>query len=301
MFSYILTSLIFYLLGYGRLNLIIIYIGIGVILLDYFFHKKNEHHHNLVIMESVSNNSPVKQINPISKLIVTLGLITIVVGAKSNIISIIVLLASIFHFIFINKLDLDFYRDFMKGPFLFILISILGIIITISRNGLGLLNIKFINFYISVTEISQEKGIQLFFLALASVSVLINFAASTPLGDVIYALKTLKTPWVLIEIMYLIYRYIFILYYVFSLLQIGANSRLGFSNLKNTYKTSMMLASRLFNKSFYMARDSYNAMESRLYNGRLEFLKNREKKEKVTPYYAFILGILIIFFLEKML
>ena len=301
MLNYILASLVLYLLGLGRLNPIIVYIGIGVIFLDYLIHRKKEHHHNLIIMESISNNSPAKFVNPISKLIVTLLVISIIVGAKSNIISVVVLLFSLFHFLFINKLDLDLYREFMSGAFLFILISILGIIITISRNALGFFDIQVMSFFISITKTSQEKGIELFLLALASVSVLINFAAATPLGDVIYALKKLKTPWVLIEIMYLIYRYVFILYYVFNLLQNGANSRLGFSNIKNTYRTSMMLASRLFNKSFYMARDSYNAMESRLYNGRLRFLENIKEEKKALGYYAFVLLILAIFVWEKIL
>ena len=301
MFNYILASLVLYLLGFGRLNPIIVYIGIGVIFLDYLIQRKKGHHHNLMIMESISNSSPVKFVNPISKLIVTLLIICIVVGAKSNIISVVVLLSSIFHFLFINKLGLDLYRDFMSGAFLFILISILGIIITISRNALGFFDIQIMSFFISITKNSQEKGIELFLLVLASVSVLINFAAGTPLGDVIYALKKLKTPWVLIEIMYLIYRYVFILYYVFNLLQNGANSRLGFSNIRNTYRTSMMLASRLFNKSFYMARDSYNAMESRLYNGRLRFLENIKEEKKASGYYAFVLLILALFVWEKIL
>ena len=104
MLNYILASLVLYLLGLGRLNPIIVYIGIGVIFLDYLIHRKKEHHHNLIIMESISNNSPAKFVNPISKLIVTLLVISIIVGAKSNIISVVVLLFSLFHFLFINKL-----------------------------------------------------------------------------------------------------------------------------------------------------------------------------------------------------
>lgn len=301
MFIYILASLVLYLLGYGRLNPLMTYIGIGIILILYFLNKGKDHNHNLLIMESISNKSPQRGINPVTKLLAVITMILIVVGFRSVVISLIVFIASIFHFVVINKISFDYYKEFMHAPLIFILISILGIIITISKNALGYMDISVFGFFISITRNSQEKGIQLLLMGLSSVSVLINFAASTPLGDVIYALKKLKTPWIVIELMYLLYRYIFTLFHVLNLLQISASSRLGFYGIKKTYKTSMVLASRLFNKSFIMARNSYDAMESRMYSGRLRFIEKEKSSSQGIMYFAFIIFLIFIIVWEKII
>ncbi len=301
MFTIILASLVLYLLGLGRLNPFITYIGIAGIIGFFLFFDNEQHHNNLLIMETISNNSPQKGINPILKLFITLFTIVIIVGANSPLISFVALIASIYHFTIINKTSYKHYLDFIHGPLIFIMLSILGIIISITKTELGYIDIPIFSYFISITRTSQEKGIKLFLVSLSSVSVLINFAATTPMGDVIYALKKLKTPWVLIELMYLLYRYVFSLFYVFNSLQISARARHGFSGVRNSYKTSMMLATRLFNKSFYMARNSYNAMESRMYQGQLRFLEDNESSKDGLMYLVFLFTLVLIFILEKVL
>ena len=71
-------------------------------MIDYLKHKKKAHHHNLVLMESISNSSPQKYINPLFKLGITLFFIVFLVVIKSNIVSGVVLIASIYHFVFIK-------------------------------------------------------------------------------------------------------------------------------------------------------------------------------------------------------
>ena len=301
MFVSILASLVLYLLGLGRSNPFITFIGITGVIVLFLFLDRGDHHNNLLIMETISNNSPQKRINPILKLFITLFTIVIIVGANSPLISFVALIASIYHFTIINKTSYKHYLDFIHGPLIFIFLSILGIIISITKSPLGYIDIPVFNFFISITISSQEKGVKLLLVSLSSISVLINFAATTPLGDIIYALKKLKLPWVLIELMYLLYRYIFSLFYVFNSLQISAKTRHGFSKIKTSYRTSMMLATRLFNKSFYMARNSYNAMESRMYNGQLRFLEDNKSFKDGILYYIFLLTLILIFILEKVL
>lgn len=301
MFIYILVSLILYLLGYGRLNELTIYFVFGILLIDYLKHKKKAHHHNLVLMESISNSSPQKYINPLFKLGITLFFIVFLVVIKSNIVSGVVLIASIYHFVFINKSKFKIYRKFIYTPMLFILMSILGIIISFTKEPLGLLNIPILNVYITITRSSQERGLNLLFLSLSCISILINYSGSTPLGDVIQGLKMIKAPKVLIELMYLVYRYIFLLYYIFNLLEISGTSRLGFQGIKNKYKTSMLIGTSLFNKTFTMARDSYIAMESRLYNGDLKFIKKTNKYKNPIGYVVFTFFIIGLRIIERLL
>lgn len=301
MFVSILASLVLYLLGLGRSNPFITFIGITGVIVLFLFLDRGDHHNNLLIMETISNRSPKKHTNPVMKLILALCIIIIVVGANSLVISLVTLIASIYHFIIINKTSYKYYLDFIHGPLIFIFLSILGIIISITKSPLGYIDIPIFSYFISITRTSQEKGIKLFLVSLSSVSVLINFAATTPMGDVIYALKKLKTPWVLIELMYLLYRYVFSLFYVFNSLQISARARHGFLGIKTSYKTSMMLATRLFNKSFYMARNSYNAMESRMYEGQLRFLEDNESSKDGLMYLVFLFTLVLIFILEKVL
>lgn len=301
MFLAILASLVLYLLGLGRLNPFVIFIVIAGIASISFILDTGHNHNNLLIMEIISNRSPKKGINPILKLVITLLTIVIIVGGNSKLVSSVALIASIYHFTIINRTSYRYYLDFIHGPLIFILLSIFGIIISITKNSLGYIDIPLFGFFISITRSSQEKGIELLLISLSSVSVLINFAATTPLGDVIYALKKMKLPWALIELMYFLYRYVFSLFYVLNSLQISAKTRQGFLSIKNSYKTSMLLATRLFNKSFYMARNSYNAMESRMYQGQLRFLEDNKTSKEGTLYIIFVLTLILILILEKVL
>lgn len=281
----ILFSLVLFLLGQGRIsNTLLICLCLVPIVLSVVF-KKDHHHSSLQIIENLSNHSALGRIHPGPKLIFAVSLIIFLVALKSMAISAIVLLCSIGFFLKFGRPSLHSYLDLMTGPLIFILMSTIGIILSVAKNPTSPTALKIFNLYFSISPESQIQAIRLSLVSLASVSSLINLAITTPIGDVIYFMRKIKCPKVFIEITYLIYRYIFTLSKLLASMQNSANSRLGFVSYKRSLETAKMIANRLFNKSMRMALNSYSAMESRLYDGDINFLE-RTYARSIFSYLA---------------
>lgn len=242
-------------------------------------------------MENISLKSPLRDINPIYKLSYFVLLIGIVIYNKSFTISIITFLFSLFIFFFINKGSLDIYVGMIKAPIIFILLSGIGVMISFAKSPSDYLFLGMGDLFINITRKSQIDAQIISMTALSSVSLLITLGATTSIGDLIYALKKIKTPKIIIEMMYIIYRYIFLLSRLLNSMQTSGGMRGGFDNFKNTFRTSKYIAMRLFNKSMRMSLISYTAMESRLYEGDISFLK-REYEDK--NFILFIIFLIIL-------
>lgn len=100
-----------------------------------------------------------------------------------------------------------------------------------------------------------------------------NFLAlTTPLVDVVELLRRLRTPVLLIDLMALIYRFIFVLLECMERIYIAQQSRLGYSTRRNAMKSAALLGSRLFLETYQRSQRMQTALESRGYDGDLRVL-----------------------------
>ena len=276
----ILAAIFWVTVTYGRLNPNVIGVVLMIVLGECLFTKHSHHHHRGVLMvETLANQSNLRQVQPTYKLIMTVLLIFVLIGSQNEWASCFVGITSLVFMKFIQKLDYHQIKDLLSTPLIFIFVSTLGIAISITLTPAEM-SLHLGKIYLSVSEMSQIQGLRLALVSSASVSLLLNFAISTPMGDIILALKQLRTPKILIEIMYFIYRYIITLSTLLGNMQNSAQSRLGFVNQKRTYRTSLWIASRLFHQSLRLSLESLSAMESRLYQGELKFIGRDYHAEK---------------------
>jgi cobalt/nickel transport system permease protein len=103
------------------------------------------------------------------------------------------------------------------------------------------------------------------------------------MSEIIGVLRRIRCPEVLSDLMYLIYRYIFILLSMHYIMKDAAKSRLGFVNYRTSLRTTAMLYSELMSRSFWQAGISFDAMESRCYDGGIRFL---DRRANVTVFQA---------------
>ena len=89
-------------------------------------------------------------------------------------------------------------------------------------------------YYLTASYASIRKGIQMILTALASVSCLYFLSFNTPMTDVLSVLKKLHCPDLLVELMLLIYRYIFLLLDISFCISLSQDSRLGNRDLKTS-------------------------------------------------------------------
>ena len=103
--------------------------------------------------------------------------------------------------------------------------------------------------------------------AVAGITVMMAFATSTPIPHLAQALRQIRIPDEICEIVVLIYRYAFLLLERMDTMWSAANSRLGFSGFKRSMKTIASIAVGIFTSSMNMADKAQVSLECRGYRG----------------------------------
>ncbi|MCM8778897.1 MAG: hypothetical protein NC898_02055 [Candidatus Omnitrophica bacterium] len=128
----------------------------------------------------------------------------------------------------------------------------------------------FIPFLIGVFLIlTKTSGLHLALVILSGVSMVALLSFSTPFEDILSALSRLKLSQILIEIFYLMYKFIFIFFDEVSDIYYAQKSRLGYKDTKTSLKSLGVLIGILIIRSFQKANLLYEAILSRGYKDKL--------------------------------
>jgi len=198
--------------------------------------------------------------------------------------------------LFVGKVPVKVYLRYLLVPFGFLFMSCLVIAVQLSGGAYGEWNLSLHFFYLSVTRRSLDTAIQVFFQVLAGISTLYMLSFSTPISELLIVLQKLHLPKILLELMHLIYRYIFILFEAAGQMQAAAGARLGYQGFWKSCRTFSMIGGNLFLISMKKANSYYDAMLARGYQGRLEFL-TEEKPVRILHIAGCLLYFTGIFFI----
>ena len=165
------------------------------------------------------------------------------------------------------------FAGFMSVPISFLLVGVLTIAVTVTKEPLAFLfSVSMWGFNIGVTKVGSAAAVPLLFKSLGAVSCLYFLSLTTPMIDIVYVLKKMKVPALFIELMTLIYRFIFVLAETAEKIYTSQSSRLGYSGVKVAFSSLGELASMLFIKSFHRSQLLFQALSSRCYTGGLNVL-----------------------------
>lgn len=193
-------------------------------------------------------------------------------------------------------LPLSFYIKLMLIPFSFLIMGTLTIaIIFIKPTDTAFFHFHLGNILLGITPNSFLLAFKVFMKALGAVSCLYFLSLTTPMVDLISVLRKLKVPSLFIELMGLIYRFIFLLLETANQMFVAQSSRLGYATLKNGYRSLGQLVSTLFVYSYKRSNNLYTALEARCYNGELKVLEKKYpvSKQNIT-FIISVDGILLL-------
>ncbi len=190
------------------------------------------------------------------------------------------------------------YVRLLKIPLIFIILSLIAIVVNVvpgaapaasagtgASAGLGIFADSGVSASLGIVtlSISSEglyRGAKLAASAFGAVSCLYFLALSTPLSDIFYVLEKIKCPFLIIELMLLIYRFIFLLWSVAGELGKAADSRMGNRDFKTAVRTSGQMFATLFIRALKRSSAIYDAMESRGYDGRINVLPGFQARDR---------------------
>lgn len=205
--------------------------------------------------------------NPfIKSLIVAIALIVSIV-TKNYYINLGIFITMILLTVGVAGIPIDKYLKILFVPMTFLIISVLTIMISISKVDIFIWSIEVFDYYIGVTENSLEQVILLSTRVFASITSMFFLSLTTPLNQIIKVLKKLFIPSFVIELTVLIYRFIFVFLEEAQEIHHGQEMKFGYSNMKNSYNSISLLIRSLFTRLLLRYKDMVVVLECKLYNG----------------------------------
>lgn len=250
--------------------------------------------HNHFPIDYYAYNSAIKDWNTSYKMLFALAAIITVILADNIFISIYTFLFMGFVNTCISKLSIKEYLKAVQIPFLFILLGSIATGAGFSRTARGIINLDIWITYIFFTKENLMLMLNIILKAFSAASAMYLVTLSTPAGEIITTLKKLHLPGIFIELMYLVYRYIFILSEEVHKMRNASVARLGYINYRASLKSFSLMLGNLIIVSLKNSRNYYNAMEARCYNGSLEFYCEKKKLSKLQLFFIITYFLLLI-------
>jgi cobalt/nickel transport system permease protein len=219
--------------------------------------------------------SRLKNINPVLKFWTLLSLMFICITSKNPLTGAFLLVAALMLAVCAGGLDLHHYAHIIALPVSFLMIGGLAVLIDVLREPVGVININVLGFWLCVGANTQKQTELIVSRAFGAVSCLCLLGVTTPMPHIIGVLRRARCPELIIDLMYLIYRYIFILLSLHREMRDAAKSRLGFKDYRTSMRATGMIYSNLLARSYQVAGNNFDAMESRWYDTGGKFYERR--------------------------
>lgn len=266
-------------------------------------HGEETHHHKIGHKHGEGSSidfyayaSKIKHWNATFKVSLSVLTLILCIVLDNIYVSVVVIIAMFYLTVVKGKLSLHGYLSILTIPVVFILLSTFTIAIDFSKQPIGQYNL-YLGFCYVFTSQTKLKNVAFLLLKIfAAISALQMMTLSTPSSEIIYVLRKAHVPKLIIELMSLIYRYIFILMDVYTKMKNSAESRQGYCDFKTSCYTFGSIASNMLVISLNKANAYYDAMEARCYDGDIIFLeedKNIELKQIIIAA-AFIIFLILI-------
>jgi len=234
-------------------------------------------HTQALSIDVMAQWSRLKKINPDLKFWTLLILILICVASASPATGVFLAVAALLLAVFAGGHRLHHYIHLLALPVSFLLIGGFALLFDISDGPAGVLSIEAFGAWLNVSTAAQARTTLIISRAFGAVSCLTLLSVSTPMPDIIGVLHRARCPDVIIDIMYLIYRYIFILMSLHHDMAAAAKSRLGFRDYRSGLRATGKIYANLLARSYHFASKNFDSMESRCYDTGIRFLHRRCK------------------------
>ena len=250
----------------------------------------------MIVIDKLCYQSGLRHVNAGEKFAFAMITLLLCVVSRSIACACIVLAATGILTVWKGGIPVFRYLKLMTVPLAFLLLGTLAIIIDVSKTRQDFLALPLGDWYVGVTFSSFFYALQLIGTALAAVSCLYFLSFTTPMPDILEVLRKLRCPGLLIELMLLIYRFIFVLLDTAQAISISQNCRLGNKDYRTSLKSFGMLGSVLMLRAVSRSNRLYEAMEARCYDGRIQVLSESNPPKKKVVFWIVLFDTALFIF-----
>ncbi|MGN0145302.1 MAG: cobalt ECF transporter T component CbiQ [Clostridium sp.] len=280
-----------------------VFMAVGVFFITHDSDSEDVYHHhdNIYSIDFYAYNSNLKNINTQFKVCFAFIVLLLCILADNVYVSSIIVISMGFITIYIGGLKFHEYISLMTIPIIFMLLGSIAIAAGASFTTTGQYNLNVLGLNIYTSNESLLRTFKVSMTALGAVSSMYMMTLSTNTSEIISVLRKIHMPKLIIELMNMIYRFIFILMDVQCKMKNSAQSRLGYVDFKTSCYSFGSTASNLLIVSLKKANAYYDSMEARCYDGDMLFL---EEEKKINNFYvilsaAYIFILMFIWYITK--
>lgn len=264
-------------------------------------HKIGHKHGEGYSIDFYAYASKIRQWNAGFKVYLSILTLVLCIVLDNPYVSVAIIIAMAYLTVIKGKIPAIEYVSILAIPITFILLSTFTIAIDFSKQAIGQYNLHLGFFYLFTSQEQIKKMAFLIIKIFAAISALQMMTLSTPSSEIISVLRNARVPKIIVELMSLIYRYIFILMDVCTKMKNSAKSRQGYCDFKTSCYTFGSIASNMLIISLKKANAYYDAMEARCYDGDLVFFEE-DKKVKIRQIIVaatFIIVLILIWIFTR--
>lgn len=260
-------------------------------------YMKKDHHY--ISIDYYAYQSGMTHWNASCKAAFAVAVLFLVIALDNPIVCILTFCYMTYMSLAVGKTRIRDYLHLLTVPAVFILIGALTILFQFGSGRDSIWKIPFFSIYMYVTSESLSLAVHVIMKAFSAVTALYMLTLSTPMGEIISVFRRIHVPPVILELMYLIYRYIFILTEIHQKQKDASISRLGYNGFATSLRTFGSEMANMLILSMKKAEIYYDSMEARGYDGTVLFLEETEpvcaRQIGYVIFYVFLLiGVLTV-------
>ncbi len=223
-------------------------------------------------LETFSYGLPIARKNPSAKMWASIIPLLLCIGFSSLLVSIVTFIWISVLIFYYTEITWISYWKLLMLPVGFLLISTVTIVFN-QWDGTSRLiwGIALKSKIYGIDELSLSFGLNLILRALAAVNCMYFLALTTPMQDILAVLQRLRVPKLVLNLMELIYRYIFVLLEEAERMRKAQASRLGYQGFKRSVRSFGELLGQVFLRSYLRADKIYGALLARGFDGEINF------------------------------
>lgn len=222
----------------------------------------------MLLIDKYAYTNKLKNFNPMAKVCFAMGILILAL-INSNIYTYLAIIGvMVLITVVIAGIPFKQYLKMLLIPSGFLIVSVITILISISKDtSIFIYSIKLGRIFLGVTKSSVSTSSILFLRSISCITAAYFLSLTVPMNQQIIVFKKLKVPKTVLEMIILIYRFIFIFLEEYKEIHTAQNLRFGYVNIKKSYKSLSLLIRVLFVRVMKRYEDMTISLESKLYKG----------------------------------
>lgn len=221
----------------------------------------------MLIIDKYAYVNKLADVNPMLKLIVVAICLMMATAINNSYLNIAIFITMFILTTIVAGIPIKNYMKILTIPISFLLISTITILISISSQDVYIYSVQIGSKFIGITDESILQSANTISRVFASLSATFFLALTTSLNNLIIVFNRLRLPSTLIELLVLIYRFIFIFLEEASEIHTAQEIKFGYNGFRNSVKSTSLLIRSLFTRVILKHKDMVDSLDCKLYNG----------------------------------